>query len=59
MHVNESATKANENKTTADDGLRDSLHAMWGLDAPYQPRSRHSVRCGRSAPRVVSSPWPG
>jgi hypothetical protein len=25
----------------------------------YQPRSRHSSRCGRSAPRVVSPPWPG
>ncbi len=27
--------------------------------ATHQPRSRHSVRCGRSAPRVVSPPWPG
>ncbi len=25
----------------------------------YQPRVRHSSRCGRSAPRVVSLPWPG
>ena len=25
----------------------------------YQPRVRHSVRCGRSVPSVVSSPWPG
>jgi hypothetical protein len=25
----------------------------------YQPRSRHSARFGRSAPRVVSPPWPG
>ena len=25
----------------------------------YQPRSRHSARCGRSAPIVVSLPWPG
>lgn len=25
----------------------------------YQPRRRHSPRCGRSAPSVVSSPWPG
>jgi hypothetical protein len=25
----------------------------------YQPRSRHSSRCGRWAPRVVSPPWPG
>src|SRR3954471_10289445 len=25
----------------------------------YQPRSRHSARCGRSAPMVVSLPWPG
>ena len=25
----------------------------------YQPRSRHSARCGRSAPSVVSLPWPG
>lgn len=29
-------------------------------DAPgYQPRSRHSARCGCSAPSVVSPPWPG
>jgi hypothetical protein len=27
--------------------------------SPYQPRSRHSARCGRSAPSVVSVPWPG
>jgi hypothetical protein len=27
--------------------------------AGYQPRSRHSARFGRSAPNVVSSPWPG
>ncbi|BCJ35060.1 hypothetical protein Athai_25630 [Actinocatenispora thailandica] len=27
--------------------------------ARYQPRRRHSARCGRSAPSVVSSPWPG
>jgi hypothetical protein len=27
--------------------------------ARYQPRSRHSARCGRSAPSVVSLPWPG
>ncbi len=26
---------------------------------PHQPRSRHCGRCGRSAPSVVSSPWPG
>ena len=25
----------------------------------HQPRSRHSSRCGRSAPSVESSPWPG
>ncbi|WP_026424412.1 AAA domain-containing protein [Actinokineospora inagensis] len=25
----------------------------------YQPLARHSARWGRSAPRVVSSPWPG
>ena len=25
----------------------------------YQPRFRHSARCGRSVPSVVSSPWPG
>jgi len=25
----------------------------------HQPRSRHSATCGRSAPRVVSLPWPG
>ncbi len=25
----------------------------------YQPRSRHSARCGRCSPRVESSPWPG
>jgi hypothetical protein len=25
----------------------------------YQPRPRHSARCGRSAPSVVSLPWPG
>ncbi len=25
----------------------------------HQPRSRHSARCGRSAPSVVSSPCPG
>jgi hypothetical protein len=25
----------------------------------YQPRVRHSPRCGRSAPRLESSPWPG
>ena len=25
----------------------------------HQPRSRHSARCGRSAPRVESLPWPG
>ena len=27
--------------------------------ADHQPRSRHSSRCGRSAPSVVSLPWPG
>jgi hypothetical protein len=27
--------------------------------ACYQPRARHSPRCGRSVPRVVSAPWPG
>ena len=25
----------------------------------YQPRSRHSGRCGRSVPRTESLPWPG
>lgn len=25
----------------------------------HQPRSRHSSRWGRSAPRVESAPWPG
>ena len=25
----------------------------------YQPRARHSARCGRSAPRVESLPCPG
>ena len=25
----------------------------------YQPRSRHSSRCGRSTPSVESLPWPG
>ena len=25
----------------------------------HQPRVRHSARCGRSAPSVVSLPWPG
>lgn len=25
----------------------------------YQPRARHSLRWGRSVPRVVSAPWPG
>lgn|GEM_PF-3777092 len=25
----------------------------------HQPRSRHSRRCGRSSPSVVSFPWPG
>ena len=25
----------------------------------YQPRARHSARCGRSAPIVVSFPCPG
>lgn len=25
----------------------------------YQPRARHSGRAGRSAPSVVSAPWPG
>jgi 3-ketosteroid 9alpha-monooxygenase subunit B len=29
------------------------------LDLRYQPRSRHSARCGRSAPIVESSPCPG
>jgi hypothetical protein len=27
--------------------------------AGHQPRSRHSGRLGRSAPRVESLPWPG
>jgi len=27
--------------------------------SPHHPRSRHSSRCGRSAPSVVSSPCPG
>jgi hypothetical protein len=27
--------------------------------AGHQPRSRHSPRCGRSVPSVVSLPWPG
>ena len=26
---------------------------------PHQPRARHSPRCGRSAPSVVSLPCPG
>ena len=25
----------------------------------HQPRARHSPRCGRSVPSVVSWPWPG
>ena len=25
----------------------------------YQPRARHSGTAGRSAPTVVSEPWPG
>ena len=33
--------------------------AVRELRRSYQPRSRHSARCGRSAPRVESSPWPG
>ena len=28
-------------------------------DMIYQPRSRHSGRCGRSTPSVESLPWPG
>ena len=30
-----------------------------GCSLGYQPRARHSCRCGRSAPRVVSAPCPG
>ena len=30
-----------------------------GRSGCYQPRSRHSARCGRSAPIVESSPCPG
>ena len=30
-----------------------------GAGPDYQPRSRHSARCGRSAPSVESLPWPG
>ena len=38
--------------------------APWPTSAPdccrpHQPRARHSARCGRSRPRVVSLPWPG
>lgn len=29
------------------------------LTPDYQPRARHSGSAGRSAPRVVSAPWPG
>ena len=30
-----------------------------GLSPAHQPRARHCARWGRSAPRVVPSPWPG
>ncbi len=32
---------------------------LGGLPGAYQPRSRHSARCGRSVPSVVSFPCPG
>ncbi|SNR29393.1 DUF6640 family protein [Blastococcus mobilis] len=33
---------------------------LWDAVAPlHQPRARHSLRCGRSTPRVLSLPWPG
>lgn len=35
----------------------DILRLVTGID--YQPRSRHSSRCGRSAPMVASLPCPG
>ena len=31
----------------------------WLIPGAYQPRSRHSARCGRSVPSVVSVPCPG
>ena len=33
--------------------------AVPAVPAGYQPRAGHSGRCGRSAPSVVSWPWPG
>lgn len=34
-------------------------HAAAGSERAYQPRARHSARCGRSTPSVVSAPCPG
>ena len=41
----------------------DDVHSVVSLDRPMESarstkRSRHSARWGRSAPIVVSSPWP-
>jgi hypothetical protein len=38
---------------------KDFLLGALRCQARYQPRSAHSRRCGRSAPSVVSPPWPG
>lgn len=35
------------------------IHAARCSRGTYQPRSRHSGSDGRSAPNVVSAPWPG
>jgi len=34
-------------------------YAVVFLTPLYQPRARHSGSAGRSAPKVVSAPWPG
>ncbi len=42
-----------------DGSLQASGRSLTVAPERYQPRARHSSRCGRSTPSVVSFPWPG
>ena len=42
-----------------DAGARPDVRTSLGVPADYQPRARHSGSEGRSAPSVLSLPWPG
>ena len=66
VHINDSGPRQRSRRAGEDQRLRDRVgpirppvDSRHGVAASHQPRLRHSVKCGRSAPRTVSSPWPG